>query len=116
MLNQVTVIGRVVEVVEDRDAQIVVIKTGEYKSGAGKLVETMVGCRFWGKATKYVSEMGRGELWKVDAEAKSRKSDKGMWFTSIEARYAQRIEAGGVVGDGTSKGGKPPDDDSEPAF
>jgi len=117
MLNQVTILGRVTEVYEDRDEIFVVVKTGggKKRDGGGRW-EELVACRFWGDAKKWCKDISPGAFVKVDASAKSRRSDKGGVFTNIEARYLRVMAGAPPVDAPASKGGKgktdpPPSDD-----
>lgn len=93
MVNTVIIVGRVVEVVPDRDAINVIVRTGSGTKRAGGEWTEDAACRFWGDAKKYTDVCTPGVLVRIDASAKSRKGDRG-YFTSVEARYAQVIGSG----------------------
>lgn len=98
MLNQSTVIGYVTDMVADRDATLLIVRTGGgvKRDGGGKW-EEHVACRFWGKDKKWIEGIGKGQLVKIDGSARSRKGDKGGWFTSFEARYLQKVAIAGAT-------------------
>ncbi len=93
MLNQTTIIGRVVEVLPDRDAINVVIRTGSGEKN-GRAWDELAVVRFWGDVKKYTDNLGVNDLVRVDASVKSRPATKGGYFTACEARYLKRIEGG----------------------
>ena len=119
MINTGLVVGRVTEVADDRDAVIVVVKTGGGTSRAGKAWEEFAACRFYGDAKKWANGLAPGDLVKVDGSVKSRKSDKGGWFSSFEARYLQKMEVPGAAKHTRTTAAAPPppsDDDSNLPF
>lgn len=74
------VIGRVSEIVEDREAKLVVIQKDD---------RTVIACRFWGKSTKYLEGMGQGDLVEINGYLTSRKSPKGFWNNDLNASFAK---------------------------
>ena len=115
MINTGLVVGRVTEVADDRDAVIVVVKTGGgVARGSGKAWEEFAACRFYGDAKKWANGLAPGDLVKVDGSVKSRKSDKGGWFSSFEARYLQKMEVPGAAKHTRVSAPKPADDDDFP--
>ncbi len=92
MLNQSVCIGRVVEVMPDRDAMVVVVRTASGQKHGGGEWEELVACRFWGdKYTKLVYGVAPGMLVRVDGSVKSRKGQQGGYFTALECRYLVKI-------------------------
>jgi hypothetical protein len=91
MINIAIVVGTVVEAFEERGATFVVLKIASGSKQSGGSWEELVACRFWGDAVKYAQKCEAGALVRVDGSIKSRKGDKGGWFTGFEARFASVI-------------------------
>ncbi len=93
MLNQVTLIGRVTEVWDERGAQYVALVTASGNSKGKDWTEIAV-VRFYGDSTKYAANLGNGDLVRVDASVKARKKTSGGgYFVDVEARYLKVLSA-----------------------
>lgn len=83
MYSSFTVIGKVTEAYEDRDATIVIVHDGK---GA-------VACRFWGKGKAQAEKLSNGDLVLVEGYPGSRKY-KDKYYTDCNASFAKVIERG----------------------
>lgn len=91
MINQGIVAGKVIEVYDDRDARMVVVRTGGGRKKNGGEWEEFAVCRFYGEPKRFTERVEPGAFVKVDGVFRSRKLEKG-WFSGFEARYLQPIE------------------------
>jgi hypothetical protein len=116
MLNQVTVIGRVIEMLDEKDATIVVVRTGGgQKRAGGEWVED-VACRFWSEANrKHSAKAAVGMLVRIDGSVKSREY-QGKWYSNLECRFLAKLSAPAASSGSQRSGDSPPVDDTEPPF
>ncbi len=117
MLNQVTIIGVVVEVFEERGAMYVALQTGGGKKRDGGVFESNALVRCYAEAVKaQLNDIAPGQLVRVDAEVKARrKSQGGGWFSDVEAWRVSTLTMPmpKVLGAQHSRGQAPADDDSD---
>lgn len=113
MVNALLILGQVVGFYDDKGARVVVVKTGE-RNGQGKTYEDKAACRFYGKAIEHANKASEGDWVKVDAKVTSRQSERGGWFSTIEARYLEVVTVTGAK-TSPSRPGKPapPRDDDD---
>jgi hypothetical protein len=123
VLNQVTVIGRVIDMLDEKDATIVIVRTGGgQKRDGGEWVED-VACRFWSEANrKHSAKAAVGMLVRIDGSVRSREY-QGKWYSNLECRFLAKL-AGAPADSGARSGSRsggsqqpsdpPPEEDKIP--
>lgn len=109
MLNQVTVIGRVIDMLDEKDATIVIVRTGGgQKRDGGEWVEDAA-CRFWSETNrKHAAKAAIGMLVRIDGAVKSREY-QGKWYSNLECRFLARLNEPSAAGADGSRSSRPND-------